>query len=49
MEAINIARKAQRLGDVELAMLLSLMAQRHCMLETKMDYLDDLADEGESL
>ena len=41
----DIIRQAQVLSDVELAMLISLMAQEHCILETDPNSLDSLEEE----
>lgn len=37
--------RIQDLTDLELAVLLSLIAQQHCIIETGSDTLDDLAAE----
>lgn len=43
MEAI--ASKVQNLGDLELAILLSLVAEIHCIITTDGELVDDLAQE----
>ena len=48
MEAMNKSRLLERveeLTDVELAMLLSLVANQHCIIKTDCDALDSLAEE----
>lgn len=41
----NIALKIQDLGDLELAILLSLVAEQHCIITTKHKLVDELAKE----
>jgi hypothetical protein len=41
----RIADKVQALSDIELAFLLCLMTEQHCILEADQDGLDDLDHE----
>ena len=41
----DLALRAQDLGDVELAMLLSLIAKEHCIIQTEEEALDALEEE----
>lgn len=41
----TIVSRIQELGDLELAILLSLVAQQHCIITGKNDLLDNLAQE----
>lgn len=45
MELSDIVEKAQGLSDIELAILLCLMASQHCILRTRHDSLASLRDE----
>ena len=45
MDASTLAAKAQPLSDIEHAMLLSLMAKQHCILETADAAVDQLEEE----
>lgn len=45
MEAQTATEKAQELSDVELAMLLSLVAKEHCIIQTEPEDLDALENE----
>ena len=40
-----VVTKAQELSDIELAILLCLVANQHCIIETEKDTLDSLQDE----
>lgn len=42
-----IISKVQDLSDLELATLICLVAQEHCIIDTEPDALDDLAQELE--
>ena len=48
MEAQGISQKVQDLSDIELAMLLSLMAKQHCIISTEEELLDPLEEEIKS-
>ena len=41
----SLEEKVQGLSDLELAVLLSLIAGQHCIIETEKDALDTLAEE----
>lgn len=41
----DLLRRVHSLGDLELAVLLSLAAREHCLLSTTADRVDDLAEE----
>jgi len=43
----NIASKITNLGDLELAILLSLLAENHCIITTKGRLVDELVRELE--
>jgi len=43
--ADRIADKVQALSDIELAILLCLITEQHCIIETEKEALDDLAQE----
>jgi hypothetical protein len=47
MEDVNdrIADKVQALSDIELAILLCLITDQHCIVETESEALDDLDQE----
>ena len=45
MDLSTIIEKAQGLNDNELAILLCLMANQHCILRTEPDAIESLADE----
>ena len=47
MDISAIVEKAQELNDNELAILLCLMANQHCILTTDPDALDSLSEEVE--
>lgn len=40
-----LVKKSQNLGDLELAILICLIAQEHCRIDTESVFLDDLAEE----
>ena len=40
-----VAERAQELTDIELAVVLSLVAKEHCILETEEEAIDALTDE----
>ena len=42
MEASNIVEKTRRLNDVELAILLCLTADQHCIIRSRVDAQADL-------
>jgi len=44
-ETSRLVNKIQELGDIELAALLSLIAQEHCIIEADDDDLDNVAQE----
>jgi hypothetical protein len=41
----RIADKVQALSDIELALLLCLIAEQHCIIETEKQVIDDLNEE----
>jgi hypothetical protein len=43
----RIAEKVQALSDIELAVLLCLVADQHCIIETEKQLLDNLQQELE--
>ncbi|KIX08741.1 uncharacterized protein Z518_03398 [Rhinocladiella mackenziei CBS 650.93] len=45
METQTFLDRVEDLTDLELAILLSLIAQHHCLIEAQDDYLDDVASE----
>ena len=45
MDTNRLLEKAQGLADVELAMLLSLVANQHCIIETEEESLEPLEQE----
>jgi hypothetical protein len=45
MEGLDIAALIPQLSDLELAMLVSLVAQEHCLIESGKDYVDDVSNE----
>jgi hypothetical protein len=47
MEAIEdpVALKVQALGDLELAVLICLVAEQHCIIETEQNLLNDVEKE----
>ena len=45
MEASSLVQKAQRLTDLELAILLCLIADHHCIIDTDEEALERLSDE----
>lgn len=45
MEATGLVEKIQELTDLELAVLLSLVASQHCIIQTEEDSLDSLEQE----
>lgn len=45
MDDSALLERIEDLTDLELAVLLSLIAQQHCIIETRDDLLDDLAAE----
>jgi hypothetical protein len=45
MEDERTVQKVQDLSDVELAMLLSLIANQHCIIEAEDEVFDALEDE----
>lgn len=45
MDEQALLERIQDLTDLELAVLLSLVAQHHCLIETRDGTLDDLAAE----
>ena len=45
MEGQAVLPKAQLLTDVELALLLCLVANQHCIIETTEESLDNLEEE----
>ena len=49
MDIPTLSAKAQSLSDCEHALLLSLMAKKHCILETEAVCLDQLASETEAV
>ena len=49
MDAAALASKAQSLSDIEHAMLLSLMAKQHCILETEDRSLEQLGEEVQTV
>lgn len=45
MEASSFVEQVEEMTDLELAVLLSLIAQHHCMIQVDDDLVDDLASE----
>lgn len=45
MDAMKLVEKVQELTDVELAILLSLVAGEHCIIRTEEESLDSLEQE----
>lgn len=45
MEAQNFVDHIDELTGLELAILLSLVAQHHCLIETPDEFLDDVTSE----
>ena len=45
MELQDVVEGIKQLSGLELAVLLSLISQQHCLIETGDDLLDDLASE----
>ena len=45
MEATELVEKVQELTDLELAVLVSLVAGQHCIVQTEQDNLDSLEQE----
>ena len=45
MDNQRVVQKVQELSDVELAALLCLVANQHCIIQTDKDFLDGLRDE----
>jgi len=41
----RIAEKVQALGDLELAVLICLVADQHCIIETEKELLQDVSAE----
>ena len=42
---LPLSEKSQKLSDIQLAILLSLVAGEHCIIHTEDEYLDPLKDE----
>ena len=49
MDYVDLVQHVQELNDIELAMLLSMVAQKHCMLEAEQHLLDMLELEIKSV
>lgn len=47
MEEISLIERIQDLTDLELALLLSLVAGEHCIIQTEEEALDSLEEELE--
>lgn len=47
MNDTHLFARVQELSDVELAMLLSLVAGQHCIIETEEEVLESLAEESQ--
>lgn len=45
MDSDNVVQVVRDLSDIELAALVCLVAEQHCIIRTADDVLDDLADE----
>lgn len=45
MSFADLSRKAGELFDLELALLLSIVANEHCLIQTEPEALDSLAQE----
>ena len=45
MESLALVRKVQELSDVELAILICLIVNQHCILQTEGEVIDGLRDE----
>ena len=45
METFRLIEKAQKLTDLELAMLLSFMAEQHCIIESEQANMESLEQE----
>lgn len=45
MDYLGLAEAVQQLSDLEVALLLSLAAQEHCLIETNAESIQDLAQE----
>ena len=45
MEVSHLVERVQELTDVELAMLLSLIAGQHCMIQTEKEAISSLEQE----
>jgi hypothetical protein len=45
----DLLRKVHELSDLELAALLCLVAQEHCIIDTEPDAIDELAEELEQV
>jgi len=45
MQDMDLVQKVQGLTDIELAVLLSLVASQHCIIETEEEAIDALAEE----
>jgi hypothetical protein len=45
MEALHVEHLISNLTDLDLAVLLSLIAQEHCLIETTADSVDDVSKE----
>jgi hypothetical protein len=41
----RIAIKVQALGDLELAVLICLVAEQHCIIETEKNWINDVGEE----
>ena len=45
MADVTLLEKVHELSDLELAALICLVAQEHCIIDTEPDAIDDLAQE----
>ena len=45
MDSLALVQKVQELSDVELAILICLIANQHCILQTEDEFIDGLRDE----
>ena len=45
MDPHTIYQRVQTLSDIQLALLLSIMAKQHCLLHTEPETLQDVAEE----
>lgn len=44
-ESNHIVQKIQSLGDLEIATLICLIADQHCIIETEQEHIDDVQEE----